>query len=92
SAAVLTQLTHYIDAGGGSRGARIVIDPQGKCLPQTRRGAKEEWRCRSERAEDQNHSLTIKYSKVSCINEVKSLRMQPCINGIYFEKNWPEFW
>lgn len=40
SAAVLTQLTHYIDAGGGSRGARIVIDPQGKCLPQTRRGAK----------------------------------------------------
>ena len=40
SAAVLTQLTHYIDAGGGSRGARMVIDPQGKCLPQTRRGAK----------------------------------------------------
>lgn len=40
SAAVLTQLTHYIDAGGGSRGARMVIDPQGECLPQTRRGAK----------------------------------------------------
>lgn len=40
SAAVLTQLTHYIDAGGGSRGARMVIDPQGKCLPQTRRGVK----------------------------------------------------
>ncbi|EMB2266848.1 FAD-binding protein, partial [Shigella dysenteriae] len=89
SAAVLTQLTHYIDAGGGSRGARMVIDPQGKCLPQTRRGAKEEWRFRSERAEDKNHRLTIQYSQGSFITEVKSLRMQPCINGIYFEKNWP---
>ncbi|EFX6954632.1 FAD-binding protein, partial [Shigella dysenteriae] len=90
SAAVLTQLTHYIDAGGGSRGARMVIDPQGKCLPQTRRGAKEEWRFRSERAEDKNHRLTIQYSQGSFITEVKSLRMQPCINGIYFEKNWPD--
>ncbi len=72
SAAVLTQLTHYIDAGGGSRGARMVIDPQGKCLPQTRRGAKEEWRFRSERAEDKNHRLTIKYSQGSFITEVKS--------------------
>ena len=27
----------------------------------------------------------------SFITEVKSLRMQPCINGIYFEKNWPDF-
>ncbi|HAI9814873.1 TPA: oxidoreductase, partial [Escherichia coli] len=70
SAAVLTQLTHYIDAGGGSRGARMVIDPQGKCLPQTRRGAKEEWRFRSERAEDKNHRLTIKYSQGSFITEV----------------------
>lgn len=91
SAAVLTQLTHYIDAGGGSRGARMVIDPQGKCLPQTRRGVKEEWRFRSELAEDKNHKLTIQYSQGSFITEVKSLRMQPCINGIYFEKNWPDF-
>lgn len=67
SAAVLTQLTHYIDAGGGSRGARMVIDPQGKCLPQTRRGAKEEWRFRSELAEDKNHKLTIQYSQGSLL-------------------------
>ena len=60
-------------------------------LPQTRRGAKEEWRFRSERAEDKNHRLTIQYSQGSFITEVKSLRMQPCINGIYFEKNWPDF-
>ncbi|MCZ8956231.1 FAD-binding protein [Escherichia albertii] len=91
SAAVLTQLTHYIDAGGGSRGARMVIDPQGECLPQTRRGAIEEWRFRSELAEDKNHKLTIQYSQGFFITEVKSLREQPRINGIYFEKNWPDF-
>ncbi|MBA7736563.1 FAD-binding protein [Escherichia marmotae] len=91
SAAVLTQLTHYIDAGGGSRGARMVIDPQGECLPQTRRGAKEEWRFRSEQADDKNHKLTIQYSQGSFITEVKSLRKQPHINGIFFEKNWPDF-
>ena len=54
-------------------------------------GAKEEWRFRSELAEDKNHKLTIQYSQGSFITEVKSLRMQPCINGIYFEKNWPDF-
>lgn len=38
SAAVLTQLTHYIDAGGGSRGARIILDRDGNSIPQTRNG------------------------------------------------------
>ena len=42
-------------------------------------------------AEDKNHRLTIQYSQGSFITEVKSLRIQPCINGIYFEKNWPDF-
>ena len=72
SAAVLTQLTHYIDAGGGSRGARMVIDPQGKCLPQTRRGAKEEWRFRSRKLSNKNHKLTIQYSQGSFITEANS--------------------
>lgn len=91
SAAVLTQLTHFIDAGGGSRGARMIIDPQGEYLPQTRQGAKEEWRFRSEQDDDKNHKLTIHYSQDSFITEVKSLRVLPRINGIYFEKNWPDF-
>lgn len=38
-----------------------------------------------------NHKLTIQYSQGSFITEVKSLRMQPCINGIYFEKTGQTF-
>ncbi|EQA2014696.1 FAD-binding protein [Escherichia coli] len=91
SAAVLSQLSHYIDAGGGSRGARMIIDPQGEYLPQTRRGAIEDWRFRSEQAEDKNHRLTLSFSQGLFINEIKFLRNLPHIKGIYFEKNWPDF-
>ncbi|EED3211566.1 FAD-binding protein, partial [Salmonella enterica subsp. enterica] len=38
SAAILTMLEEFIAAGGGSRGARIILDPQGSCLPLTRHG------------------------------------------------------
>ncbi|EFR9188108.1 FAD-binding protein, partial [Salmonella enterica] len=49
SAAILTMLEEFIAAGGGSRGARIILDPQGSCLPLTRHGPFSQWRFRPER-------------------------------------------
>ncbi|EDY3467277.1 FAD-binding protein, partial [Salmonella enterica] len=59
SAAILTMLEEFIAAGGGSRGARIILDPQGSCLPLTRHGPFSQWRFRPEREEDKNTKLTI---------------------------------
>ncbi|EAW6003788.1 FAD-binding protein, partial [Salmonella enterica] len=57
SAAILTMLEEFIAAGGGSRGARIILDPQGSCLPLTRHGPFSQWRFRPEREEDKNTKL-----------------------------------
>ncbi|EIJ2824364.1 FAD-binding protein, partial [Salmonella enterica] len=63
SAAILTMLEEFIAAGGGSRGARIILDPQGSCLPLTRHGPFSQWRFRPEREEDKNTKLTIHYQE-----------------------------
>ncbi|HGC4500521.1 FAD-binding protein [Escherichia coli] len=91
SAAVLTQLTHYIDAGGGSRGARIILDRDGNSIPQTRNGFCDAWRFRSERTEDKKDKLHIHYCNGIFHVRETPVREFPIIRGIWFEKNWPGF-
>ncbi|GAB9039328.1 FAD-binding protein [Escherichia coli] len=91
SAAVLTQLTHYIDAGGGSRGARIILDRDGNSIPQTRNGFCDAWRFRSERTEDKKDKLLIHYCNGIFHVRETPVREFPIIRGIWFEKNWPGF-
>ena len=50
SEAVLTALDHYISDGGGSRGARAILDPAGEGLPMSARGPLEDVRFRRETA------------------------------------------
>lgn len=91
SAAILTTLEEFIAAGGGSRGARIILDPQGSCLPLTRHGPFSQWRFRPEREEDKNTKLTIHYQEKKFIFNQKPLRNLPDLKDNYFEKNWPDF-
>ncbi|MDJ7507254.1 FAD-binding protein [Salmonella enterica] len=91
SAAILTMLEEFIAAGGGSRGARIILDPQGSCLPLTRHGPFSQWRFRPEREEDKNTKLTIHYQEKKFIFNQKPLRNLSDLKDNYFEKNWPDF-
>lgn len=91
SAAILTMLEEFVAAGGGSRGARIILDPQGSCLPLTRHGPFSQWRFRPEREEDKNTKLTIHYQENKFIFNQKPLRNLPDLKYNYFEKNWPDF-
>ena len=91
SAAVLTQLTHYIDAGGGSRGARIIIDYYGEGLPQTRQGAIEQWRFRLEAENERESRATIQLNNGEFIITRHKIRQTSNFKNNYFEKNWPEF-
>ena len=91
SAAVLTQLTHYIDAGGGSRGARMIIDPQGECLPQTRQGTIEHWRFRLEKKHEKELRTTIQLNNGDFVVTKKKVRQKSNLKNNYFEKKWPNF-
>ena len=91
SAAVLTMLDRYVSEGGGSRGARIILDKAGSCVPQIREGAFEEWRFRPEREQDKHYKLTINYGDARFVINKKPLRPMIDTQNIYFEKNWPDF-
>ncbi|QWA09238.1 FAD-binding protein [Sodalis ligni] len=91
SSAVLTMLEHYVLEGGGSRGARIILDSAGGCVPDTRHGICEEWRFRPEREEDKHVKLTISYKEDTFVINKKPLRKMIDIRKIVFEKNWPDF-
>lgn len=91
SAAVLAMLDDYISAGGGSRGARIILDPEGDCLPLTRNGPAQLWRFRPEQASDKEKKLTINYQQAKFIVRQKALRSLADSKDHYFEKNWPDF-
>ncbi|WP_058912544.1 FAD-binding protein [Entomohabitans teleogrylli] len=91
SAAVLAMLNHYVANGGGSRGARIILDKQGDCLPLTRQGPAEQWRFRPEQANDRNKKLTIQFLQKKFIISQKKLRDIPDVKNNYFEKKWPDF-
>ncbi|MBA7843713.1 FAD-binding protein [Klebsiella sp. RHBSTW-00484] len=91
SAAVLTQLDQYVAAGGGSRGARIVLDESANCVPQTRHGQCEAWRFRPERLEDKSEKWNIHYLSPQFVVFRQPIRQSPKTEGVWFEKNWPEF-
>lgn len=89
SAAVLTQLTHYIDAGGGSRGARIILDRDGNSIPQTRNGFVMR-RFRSERTEDKKINYLFIIATVSFTSE-KHLFVSFLLSEVFGLKNWHGF-
>lgn len=91
SAAVLAMLKHYVAEGGGSRGARIIIDQSGECLPLTRLGPTDQWRFRPEKEDDKNHKLTLQCVQLKFTVNRNALRDIPDISGNYFEKSWPDF-
>lgn len=91
SAAILAMLDDYVTRGGGSRGARIILDKQGSCLPLTRYGPAEQWRFRPEQKSDRDKKLIIRFKHHQFIVGHKKLRGVPDIKDNFFEKKWPEF-
>ncbi|TCL06270.1 FAD-dependent oxidoreductase [Sodalis ligni] len=91
SSAVLKMLTDYIAAGGGSRGARIILDDKGAAVPEGRTGKIEKWRFRAEREEDKNIKYLIKWQDDKFCHWQRPIREINNLDEIFFEKNWPDF-
>lgn len=91
SEALLASLNSYIEAGGGSRGARAICDPQGAQTPSSKQGPLESFRFRAERAEDRAHKLIVRLEGEHFRCETRPIRKHDRSRPIYFEREWGAF-
>ncbi|MDD7912056.1 FAD-binding protein [Pseudovibrio exalbescens] len=90
SAAVLQALNHYLKAGGGSRGARVILDDGSTGLPETVHGPLEAFRFRPEREKDKAKKIIVRQTAdgiACCERPLKGRDRSP----VYFERGWGEF-
>jgi succinate dehydrogenase/fumarate reductase flavoprotein subunit len=89
SEAVLVALDHYIAAGGGSRGARAILDPLGESVPMTVVGPIDEVRFRAERLEDRERQIILHHQGGRFqITERQVRSIDPSARP-FFERDWP---
>lgn len=89
SEAVLTALDHYITRGGGSRGARAILDPAGTGLPQAAQGPLPEVRFRTERPEDRTRQILVHPEGDGFrVSERPNRSIDPNARP-FFERDWP---
>ena len=91
SEAVLAALDHYLRAGGGSRGARAICDPNGELTPMTQNGPLTEFRFLPERACDRETRIFVRYDgeRFSC--DERPVRRRARDDPPFFERDWPQF-
>jgi succinate dehydrogenase/fumarate reductase flavoprotein subunit len=91
SEAILTALDFYVAQGGGSRGARVICDPAGECVPSTREGPLETLRFRKERAEDKSEQIVVRWSGSEMVLSTRKPRDLPQQERPFFERHWPQY-
>ena len=89
SEAVLTALDHYIAAGGGSRGARAILDPAGDGVPMSAQGPLEAVRFRAERPADRERQIVLRRHDGAF--QIAERRVRPIDRTArpFFERDWP---
>ncbi len=91
SEAVLAALSFYVGRGGGSRGARTVCSPDGDKVPLARTGPLEDFRFRSERAEDRSEQILVRLDGDKFICGTRPVRRHDRSQRPFFERDWPDF-
>ncbi len=89
SEGVLTALLHYIQSGGGSRGARAILDAAGDSTPQDASGPMEHLRFRKERDGDKTSQIMVSLADNAFhITTRESRNLDPDAKP-FFERDWP---
>jgi succinate dehydrogenase/fumarate reductase flavoprotein subunit len=91
SEAVLTALAHYVERGGGSRGARAILSPKGDCAPQASHGPLEQFRFVSERLKDRAEQIHVRFEAGKFVCETRPIRRRNRDSIPFFERDWPDF-
>jgi succinate dehydrogenase / fumarate reductase flavoprotein subunit len=89
SEAVLVALDHYITAGGGSRGARAILDPAGEGVPVAVDGPLEEVRFRAERQADRDWQIVLRHQDGGFRIAERQVRTIDPSERTFFERDWP---
>ena len=89
SEAVLLALDHYIAAGGGSRGARAILDPEGTAVPMAADGPIEEMRFRVEREADRGQQIVLRREEGGFRISERPVRSLDPSARPFFERDWP---
>ncbi len=90
SEAVLTALDSYVQAGGGSRGARAYCDGSGTKVPAAKAVDCAGYRFREERPEHRSEKLTVRWNGSFAVTR-SALRGMEDPAKIFFEKNWSPY-
>ena len=80
---------HYIPAGGGSRGARAILDPEGDGLPISAKGPLEAVRFRSERPADRDRQIVLRRHGNGFRVTERPTRSINQAERPFFERDWP---
>ncbi|MGH1415424.1 MAG: FAD-binding protein [Pelagimonas sp.] len=91
SEAVLAALDFYIGQGGGSRGARAVLDPEGQGQVNTRQGPLEALRYRKERQKDQREQIHVRLEGGEIRVATRPNREFDDSSKAVFERDWPDW-
>lgn len=88
SEAVLTALDHYIDNGGGSRGARAICDANGPECPEAYVEDLSRFRFVVEQPKDKEEKLVIRLEDGEFKMSSLPVDLTPEIQREFFEKGW----
>ncbi len=91
SEAVLAALDHYIQTGGGSRGARAIRDPAGDSLPLARSGPLDDFRFRAEREDQKREQITVRFEAGQMHVATRPNRLVDETARSFFERDWPDW-
>jgi len=89
SEAVLAALDFYISDGGGSRGARAILDLEGECLPQSSSGPLQDYRFRKERPEHREQQIVVEMNGEGLSLSTLPNRSFDESAKPFFERDWP---
>ena len=88
SEAVLTALDHYIENGGGSRGARAICSDEGEQCPEAHTEDLSRFRFIEEQAKDKEEKLVVNFENDSFHVSALPIDSTPNISREFFEKGW----
>jgi succinate dehydrogenase / fumarate reductase flavoprotein subunit len=91
SEAILKALDFYLEQGGGSRGARAIISPDGDRVPEARTGALENARFISERDQDRAEQIHVRLEGAVFVCEARPIRRRDRGYRPFFERDWPDY-
>lgn len=91
SEAVITALDHYIEGGGGSRGARAICETGGEALPMARSGPLEGFRFRTEKTAHQAEQIVVRWTGEGFDLSTRPNRTFDETAKAFFERDWPDW-